>query len=116
MDSVALGQDRLRLEIEKRIAVLKAASQSTEDDLQPVELDQSSVERLSRMDSIQRQAMSLASERRREASLQKLEAALRRLVNGNYGYCIVCEEEIPAKRLGADPAVPTCLHCAIKTG
>jgi RNA polymerase-binding transcription factor DksA len=49
-----------------------------------------------------------------EADLQMLRSALRRMESGKYGYCLVCEEEIPAKRLASDPAIPTCLHCAIK--
>ncbi len=108
--------DKIRAEIESRIAAIQEASQNTADDRQPVELDQSSVGRLSRMDSLQIQAMALASEKRREMELQKLEAALRRIAKGEYGACLVCGEDIAPKRLAADPGAPTCLHCAIKAG
>jgi len=116
MTLCAPNLDKVRSEIESRIAAIRKASQGTAKDREPVELDQSSVGRLSRMDSMQMQAMALASEKRREMELQKLEAALRRIEKGEYGACLVCGEDIAPKRLAADPGVPTCLHCAIKTG
>lgn len=50
----------------------------------------------------------------RASELRKLHNALGRMEADEYGYCLVCGEEIPPKRLASDPAVPTCLHCAIK--
>ena len=80
-----------------------------------VELDQTSVGRLSRMDALQGQAMSQESGRRRAAGLQKIAAALRRMDSGDYGYCLVCEEEIAAQRLEFDPAATHCIDCARKS-
>ena len=79
-----------------------------------VELDQSKVGRLSRMDAMQAQAMSLASGRRREMMLQRIEAALRRVDKDGYGYCQSCEEPIAEKRLEFDPATLFCVNCAEK--
>lgn len=78
----------------------------------PVELDQSSVGRVSRIDAIQGQAMALAAERSREAELARIESALARVESGDYGYCIKCDEEIAEARLKFDPALPTCVDCA----
>ncbi len=58
---------------------------STEDDRKPVELDQSQIGRLSRMDAMQVQEMALEQERRRDIELQKIAAALVRLREGDYG-------------------------------
>ena len=80
-----------------------------------VELDQSSVGRLSRMDALQGQAMSKESGRRRDVQLQKIAAALRRIDNGEYGDCLVCGEEIAIKRLTFDPAATLCIECARKS-
>jgi len=80
-----------------------------------VELDQTSVGRLSRMDALQGQAMSQESGRRRDASLQKIAAALGRLDRGEYGDCLVCEEPIALQRLEFDPAVTLCIDCARKS-
>ena len=53
-----------------------------------VELDQSRLGRLSRMDALQQQAMSQALNQRREIELQKISSALRRLESGDYGSCL----------------------------
>ena len=79
-----------------------------------VELDQSKVGRLSRMDAMQAQAMAQAAVGRRKQQLQRIEAALRRLDDGEYGLCRVCDEAINPQRLAFDPAVPTCISCAEK--
>ena len=87
-------------------------SRLAEDDRATVELDQQSVGRLSRMDALQRQAMAEASERSRAIELQKINAALRRIEEGEDGYCMECGEEIAAKRLEIDPAASHCIRCA----
>lgn len=78
----------------------------------PVELDQSRVGRLSRMDAMQGQAMSLEAKRRREAELLRISSALKRIEAGEYGYCVRCEEEIVPGRLEIDPSVLLCVQCA----
>lgn len=79
-----------------------------------VELDQSKVGRLSRMDALQAQAMSQEGERRRALELRRIEAALRRIEEGDYGYCLECGEPIALQRLEFDPAVTLCVACAEK--
>ena len=78
----------------------------------PVELDQSSVGRLSRMDALQNQAMQLETERRREVELARIDAALKRMDADEYGACVSCGEAIQKKRLEMDPATPVCVDCA----
>ena len=80
-----------------------------------VELDQSRVGRLSRMDAMQGQAMAQASNRRREAMLAGIEKALARIESGVYGGCIDCDEPINPQRLEADPIVRRCINCAVRT-
>jgi DnaK suppressor protein len=87
-----------------------------EEESQPVEVDQTSAGRLSRMDALQSQAMAAAVERRREAELARIDTALERLKEGEYGYCVSCGEEIAPKRLELDPAVPVCVICAGRSG
>lgn len=77
-----------------------------------VELDQTRVGRLSRMDALQGQAMSQERERRRVIQLQKIGAALKRIEHDDYGYCAECGEEIAFKRLEFDPATTLCFNCA----
>ncbi|MEQ8356983.1 MAG: TraR/DksA family transcriptional regulator [Kiloniellaceae bacterium] len=101
-------RDRL---IARRSELLEWAASSAES-RKPVELDQTRVGRLSRMDALQNQAMSLETERRRKLELQRIEASLKRLEDGDYGYCVTCGEQIPLRRLELDPTLPTCVHCA----
>jgi len=79
---------------------------------QPVELDQSRVGRLSRMDAMQAQAMSKETGRMRRQKLLQIEAALQRIETDEYGYCGECGEEIAAGRLEADPTALFCIQCA----
>ncbi|MGI3210790.1 TraR/DksA family transcriptional regulator [Roseovarius tibetensis] len=77
-----------------------------------VELDQQAVGRLSRMDALQNQAMAKAGHARRQAQRTRLEAALRRMDEGEFGYCEDCGDEIGKGRLDLDPAAMRCISCA----
>jgi DnaK suppressor protein len=79
---------------------------------QTVELDQTRVGRLSRMDAMQAQAMSKETGRRRRQKLLQIEAALRRIDSEDYGFCQECGEEIAPARLEFDPTVLLCIDCA----
>ncbi len=91
---------------------LRAAETATAADRAPVELDQTSVGRLSRMDAMQQQAMAAAQARRRAARLRALEAATRRIETDEFGWCEDCGEEIPEGRLEIDPTTVRCVGCA----
>ena len=78
----------------------------------PVELDQSRVGRLSRMDAMQAQAMSLEVRRRREIQLSRIENALKRIESDEFGDCIRCGEPNDKKRIEFDPAMLLCIECA----
>ena len=91
---------------------LTALQQTGAEAARVVELDQTSVGRLSRMDALQGQAMSQEQGRRRVNEQQKISAALRRLAAGDYGYCVACDEPIAVPRLELDPAVMLCIDCA----
>ena len=77
-----------------------------------VELDQTRVGRLSRMDAMQAQAMSRETGRRRRLYILEINAALERITTGDYGECGECGEIINPKRLEADPAAMLCISCA----
>ena len=80
----------------------------------PVTLQQDSVGRLSRMDAMQHQQMALAAEKRRQSERSRIAAALHRLDQGEWSYCLTCGEDIAAKRLEHDPSVAQCVRCAGK--
>ena len=86
--------------------------ESAADDKSPVELDQSRVGRLSRMDAMQQQAMAQALDRRRDTQLKRIEGAFIRLENGTYGDCVQCKKPIDAERMEFDPTAFFCVACA----
>ena len=91
---------------------LTGLSAGSAEGRKPVELDQQTQGRLSRMDAMRAQAMDQATEAKRRAEIRKIDAALARMAADEYGDCTVCGEEIPAKRLDLDPATAVCVQCA----
>lgn len=104
-----LGNFRQRL-LALRDEIL-AMEDADKDSKRPVELDQPSIGRLSRMDALQAQQMAQETARRRQQQLQRIEGALRRLDSDDFGYCALCEEEIDRRRLNIDPATTRCIDC-----
>lgn len=95
---------------------LQGIERTGEEAAQTVELDQTRVGRLSRMDAMQAQAMSQATNRRRTETLRGIEAALRRIERDEYGECDECGEFIDVKRLEVDPTARLCIGCAERAG
>jgi DnaK suppressor protein len=95
-----------------RIAELDALASARAADVKPVELDQTAVGRLSRMDSLQVQAMAEAAARMRALEKSRILAALKRIADGDYGACTKCGEEIAEARLATDPTIALCIGCA----
>ena len=91
---------------------LAALSDAATDARKPVELDQQSVGRLSRQDALQQQAMANAQEARRAAELRKIKDALKRIDEGEFGWCAECGEAIDLRRLDIDPTAMQCAPCA----
>ena len=106
------------IEDEARIALTTRQHELDEEDRisaegrAPVTLQQDSVGRLSRMDAMQQQAMAQAQERRRKQERSRIAAALTRIDEGDWGYCVSCGEEIADARLRNDPSIATCIKCA----
>jgi len=98
--------------LEDRLTAIQAGREAQRKEGAPVEIDQTKVGRLSRMDAMQQQAMARASARRTELERQRIWAALGRLRSGDYGYCVKCDEEIAEGRLRVDPATLLCIDCA----
>ena len=91
---------------------LESVAATNDDAAKPVELDQTRVGRLSRMDAMQAQAMSKETQRRRELQLLKIGAAFKRLDSGDLGYCIECGDEISEQRLQVELKTLLCISCA----
>ena len=104
--------ERFRKIILQQIAELKESSEASRESRQAIELDQTRQGRLSRMDAMQGQQMANATEVRRRQRIARLEAALRRIENDDFGDCLECGEPIAAARLESDSAATLCVACA----
>ena len=107
-----MDHNAIKSELLSEREALNAVIATSQQASQPVELDQSRVGRLSRMDAMQAQAMSLETKRRREIQLTRIDSALQRLANDEFGDCVRCGEAIESKRLDFDPSVLLCIECA----
>ena len=107
-----IDKDALKAQLIARAKEITEAAEAAEEALRPVELDQGRSGRLSRMGDLQEHEMALAVHRREQAELKRIEGALARLAEDEYGDCVSCGAEIGAKRLNAEPSVLTCIDCA----
>ncbi|HVM38559.1 MAG TPA: TraR/DksA family transcriptional regulator [Sphingomicrobium sp.] len=107
-----MDESAARERLVRRRAELDEEDRMSAIDRAPVTLDQDSVGRLSRIDAMQVQAMALAAEQRRAAERRRIDAALKRIDAGEFGYCLTCGDEIAGGRLAHDPSLSQCLGCA----
>lgn len=115
MSEAALDADeieRFRILLLARREDLLRLEAISDESRRPVELDQQSVGRLSRMDAIQQRAMALASQQRRRNEVQKIGATLKRINDGDFGWCAICGEAIPRARLAVDQTATHCVGCS----
>ena len=112
MGELDLDAARVRLEVYRKELVAEQASAA--ESTAPVELDQARMGRLSRMDSMQQQAMALEQARRRDVQLKRVDGAFGRIEKGTYGQCVTCSSSIEPQRMEFDPTVFFCRTCASK--
>ena len=103
----------LRAELKPQLVRLEQSMRVTEKAVKIVELDQTAVGRLSRMDSLQNQSLSKGLREREVARLSQLREAISRIEKETFGLCIACGGEIPYERLFVFPEAPACGECQI---
>lgn len=101
----------LRADLERRLTRLGRSMKVTDEALKTVELDQTAVGRLSRIDSIQNQSMSKGLREREVVQLSQIREALERMDEGTFGVCEECGKDIPFERLFIFPEAPACAAC-----
>lgn len=101
----------LRSELLRLLERLERSMKVTGEAMAPVQLDQTTVGRLSRIDSIQSQEMAKSLQEREQIQLAQIHDALRRMEEGTYGVCARCGAAIPFGRLLVVPESPTCAEC-----
>ncbi len=103
---------QLRDELERQLVKLEKSMIVTDEALKTVELDQSAVGRLSRMDSLQNQGIAQGLREREMVGLALIQEAIRRLDARTYGICIECGVEVAFERLLVFPESATCVPCS----
>lgn len=104
-------REELRMELERQLTKLTKSMTVTDEALKPVELDQTAVGRLSRMDSLQSQSMAKGLREREAVRLAQIQDALRRVQDGTYGVCTGCGGQLAFERLLVFPESATCRSC-----
>lgn len=107
-----IDHDYFKKLLKQRLAELNVRQRERKKETDPIELDQSRVGRLSRLDAMQQRAMTQAAVRLENLERQRIGSALDRMEEGEYGYCVFCGDNIAEGRLRFDPSVPTCIGCA----
>ena len=104
-------QTELEVELKRQLARLEKSMKVTDEAMKTVELDQTAVGRLSRMDSLQNQSLSKGLREREVVRLSQIREAIARIEEGTYGRCSACEGPIPFERLFVFPEAPECAEC-----
>ncbi len=107
----ALDKQALRDHMEQEIGTLTQTVEALAAGTEPVAPDDS-IGRLSRLDTMQNQAIAGAALTNARSRLARIQAALRRLEDEDFGLCADCGEPIPAARLLAMPESTLCVRCA----
>ena len=107
----AAQQTELEVELKRQLARLEKSMKVTDEAMKTVELDQTAVGRLSRMDSLQNQSLSKGLREREVVRLSQIREAIARLGDGTYGRCTACGGPIPFERLFVFPEAPECAEC-----
>lgn len=103
-----LAEYRLLLQA-KRIALVKAAQDSLEQDMtldtneMPDEVDLASSEYI--------QSFALRLRGRERHFIDKIDVAIQKITDGVFGTCEECDEQIGRKRLAARPETTLCIRC-----
>ena len=96
--------------LNSKIVSVKVDIEELQELIKPIPLD-ASIGRISRMDAINNRTINESSLREKKKILQRLEKALERSGDKNFGNCQKCGNEIPFGRLEYMPHVTRCVDC-----
>ncbi len=102
---------KLKDQIKEKIEQVKLDILELEEQTQPISPDDA-YGRISRMEAINNKAVLENSLRMAQAKLKKLESALSKVDEPDFGTCISCGKSIAVQRLMYMPESLRCMHCA----
>ena len=106
---------KLKKNIKEKIKAVKEDIASYELLTKPIPPD-NAIGRLTRMEAINSKSINEDALRRAKDTRSKLERALARIDNPDFGLCRECEEPIPPARLIILPETDLCVRCAENMG
>lgn len=107
-------KSELKAKIISELETLKADLENLRNAVKPIAPD-NAIGRISRMEAINAKSVNekaLANARNRKS---RLETALDKIDDPDFGLCVICDEDIPIGRLMLMPEVSTCVRCAEKS-
>ena len=107
----SIEKEELKKSILIEIKSLKKQIESLYKSVKPVEPDKA-IGRLTRMETIGSKAVSEAVMNSAQIRLTKLETALDKVENVQFGACIRCSNPIPTARIILMPESTVCVTCA----
>lgn len=102
---------KLKENIREKIKAIKQDIASYKLLTKPIAPD-NAIGRLTRMEAINSKSINEAALKKAEDTLAKLERALAKTDNPDFGLCRECEEPIPSARLMVLPETDLCVQCA----
>lgn len=107
-------QQELLLALQKLASELSEQLEINKQATEVVQLDQTMVGRVSRIDAMQQQSMAVSTREKARLKLKKVQVAMNAMESGDYGFCRQCDEFITFGRLNAQPDASLCLTCQDK--
>ena len=104
---------KLKKNIREKIKAAKEDIVSYELLSKPISPD-NAIGRITRMEAMNSKSINEAALNKSKNRLSKLEYALIKIDNPEFGRCVECEEPIPYARLNIMPETDLCVHCAQK--
>ena len=106
-----IDKSALKVKIEEEMAKAQLQVEALEVQTQPIS-PENAIGRISRMDAINNKGVAEASLRNLQLKLSKLEIALSKLDNKDFGIYIRCKQPIAEGRLMLMPESNRCINCA----
>lgn len=104
-------RNELKVKIEERMSDARSEIEELQELTKPI-APENAIGRVSRMDAINNKSVNEAALRQTEAKLQKLERALEKINEPNFGLCLKCGNNINPMRLMLMPESTHCINCA----
>ena len=106
-----LDKKKIKNLIQEELKKLERSILDLKDLTQPIS-PENAIGRVSRMDAINNKSINEASLRKAEDKYNKLEIALAKVDDKDFGICVRCQKPIPVGRIMLMPHSNKCVNCA----